>query len=87
MTADVRSAWSLYVYGALGTFLLAVPWTGIWDHATLVVATSEGAAWVRSGWIRGLVSGIGTLDLLVASREAGVLWRSLRPGAVPQHPR
>ena len=36
--------------------------------------------WVRSGWVKGAVSGLGALDLLVALQEAGILWQSLRSG-------
>ena len=80
MPPRIRTALSLYAFGVLGAFLLAVPWSPIWDHATLSVAPYALGAWVRSGWLRGAVSGLGALDLLVAVQEAGVLWQGLRGG-------
>jgi hypothetical protein len=87
LAARIRTALTLYVFGVLGAFLLAVPWSPLWDHATLFVAQYAFGSWVRSGWVKGLVSGVGALDLWVAVQEAGILWQGLRGGPTgPESP-
>ena len=80
MPARIRTALLAYVFGVLGAFLLAAPWSPLWDYATLSVAQYAFGPWVRSGWTKGLVSGVGALDRWVALQEAGVLWQGLRGG-------
>jgi hypothetical protein len=82
LAARIRTALTLYVFGVLGAFLMAVPWTPIWDHATLAFAQYPLGPWIRSGWVRGAVTGLGALDVLVALQEAGLLWQSLRGGRI-----
>jgi len=74
----LQIAINLYTFSVLGIFLAAVPWTPMWEQATLAFGSDVLCAWVRSGWARGAVSGLGALDLLVAAQEACVLWRSFR---------
>lgn len=78
MTDRFRPALAAYVFGVLGVFLAVAPWTQLWDHHTFFLTGSAMGAWVRSGWVRGLVTGIGVLDLLVARGEVAALWRLLR---------
>lgn len=78
MTDRIRPALTAYVFGVLGVFLVAAPWTAIWDHGTQFLLPGGAAVWARSAWVRGAVSGLGILDLVVAAGEAGVLWRALR---------
>ena len=76
----IQLALNLYLFSILGLFLLAVPWTPVWEQATAMwIATAVGR-YVRSGWLRGAVSGLGALNLMVATQEVGALWRSLQPG-------
>ncbi len=70
----LSAALGVYLFGGLGVFLVAVPWTAIWDEATLVFVPTAIGTWIRAGWFRGLVSGLGALDLLVAAHDAGHLW-------------
>ena len=77
MAARIRTALTFYLFVVLGAFLVAVPWTALWDHATLALVPTPLGGWARSGWIKGAVTGVGALDLLVAWQEAGALWRSL----------
>jgi len=86
LPARIRTALLAYVFGVLGAFLLAAPWSPLWDFATLSVAQYALGPWVRSGWVRGAVSGLGALDLWVALQEAGILWQSLRGGGLPPGP-
>lgn len=75
METRVRSALNVYLYLVLGVFLVAVPWSSIWDQAVLLVAPGPVGALFESGWLRGTVSGIGLLDLVIAVREARALRR------------
>ena len=78
MESRVHIAMSLYVFAALGVFLLAAPWSPVWDFATAaLLPPSVAGGFVRSGFARGAVSGLGALDLLVAIQEAGYLRRLL----------
>jgi hypothetical protein len=74
----IRPALGAYVFGVLGVFLVAAPWTAVWDRGTHVLAGTLVGVWVRSGWFRGLVSGVGFLDLAVAFSDAAALWRLVR---------
>ncbi|MDX1387917.1 MAG: hypothetical protein R3344_01925 [Acidobacteriota bacterium] len=78
MDTRLRAVASLYILGLVGVFLVAVPWTPIWDRATLAFVPTALGGVVRSGWFRGAVCGLGALDLLAAAEEAGELWRSLK---------
>jgi hypothetical protein len=69
---------SLYVFASLGVFLLVAPWSPVWDYATgALLPPGPAAAFLKSGFARGAVSGLGALDLLVAIQEAGYLRRIL----------
>lgn len=61
----------------LGLFLLVAPWTPIWTRATIALAPTAAGPWVASGWLRGLVSGLGALDLAVALQVLRELWREM----------
>jgi hypothetical protein len=68
----------LYALGALGLFLIAVPWTPVWDRVIVALLPETLGGWARSGWTRGAVSGLGALDLVTAAQEARALWHGLR---------
>ena len=66
MGSRINSAIALYVFAVFGVFLLVVPWSALWDQALLGVTSESIQAVCRSGWARGMVSGLGLLDLWVA---------------------
>jgi hypothetical protein len=80
----IATALALYGFGALGVFLVAAPWTPAWDHVALGLLPGPLGTWVRSGWTRGAVSGVGALDLLAAIPHAASLWRAVRMPAGDQ---
>jgi hypothetical protein len=77
----IRIALDVYLYSVLGLVLVSVPWTPLWDDATLVLLPTSAGPWIRSGWSRGLASGVGTLDLWVAGQAIQRLWRLVRADA------
>lgn len=78
MESRVRSAMSLYAFTVLGIFLLFAPWSPVWDQASVALLPAAAGLVVRSGWVRGLVSALGALDLFVALQVGRELWDSMR---------
>lgn len=78
MESGFRSILLVYIYSVLGLFLLVAPWTPVWEQASHGLLPQATHAVVLSGWVRGLVSGLGAADLLVAARLAGSMMRSAR---------
>ena len=77
MGLRVQTSLSLYIFTVLGMFLLVVPWSPIWERATLVFIPTILGGWTRSDWVRGVISGLGALNLLAAARDAELLWKLL----------
>jgi len=75
LRSRVGVALSLYAFGVLGLFLLVAPWTPAWTQATYALIPKPIGRWVLSGWTRGIVSGLGALDLLIAMQLGLELWR------------
>ena len=78
METRVRTAMSLYAFTVLGIFLLVAPWSPVWEQAMLALLPARASIWARSGWARGVVSGLGALDLAMAVQVGRELWRSMR---------
>jgi len=74
----------LYAFGVLGLLLLLLPWTAAWPASVYALTSRQGGGWLVSGWIRGIVSGLGALDLLIAAQLAIELWRSMRRPSAPR---
>ena len=78
MDPRIRSALALYFFGVFGVFLVVTPWTAVWDQAIVALLPTALGAWAQSGWVRGLASGLGALDLVVALQAATELWERMR---------
>ena len=78
--ARIRRAMLLYAFTVLGIFLLVAPWSPVWEQATNAIESGRLAQLARSGWLRGLVSALGALDLLVALQMVRELWSDVRTG-------
>ena len=61
----------------LGLFLLIFPWSQQWGTNWIPVHSPRFAHWWLSPYFRGLVSGLGILNLIVAFAEAGRQLRQL----------
>ena len=82
MGSTLRAALHAYAFGLVGVFLLAAPWSPLWDSVALVLSPTDFAGLARAGWLRGLVSGLGALNLWVAIVEGAALWRAVRSARV-----
>ncbi len=78
MGSRVAAALTLYAFVVLGLFLLVAPWTPVWSQATYALLPQSLGRWVLTGWVRGIVSGLGALDLAVATQIGVEIWRRLR---------
>jgi hypothetical protein len=73
VTSRLQTAFFVYVFAALGVFLVAAPWSPLWEASTAAYLPTVAGAWLRSGFMRGLVSGLGGLNLAAAWAEARAL--------------
>lgn len=76
-----QTALQVYAFAAVGLFLIVVPWSPVWDSATAPYLPTWAGSWLRSGYVRGAVSGLGGLNLLAAWSDARALLRSLSGGS------
>ena len=58
-----------------GLFFTVVPWTSIWTANSLLHSTSVLATWADNNFVRGFVSGIGMLHLILGVRELARVMR------------
>lgn len=52
-----------------GLFFTVVPWTSIWTLNPLLHGSLELALWADNPFVRGFVSGLGILHLIIGVRE------------------
>ena len=64
----------------LGVLVLVLPWwTRLWDHNAFIQARPALAAILHNGAVRGMISGLGLLDIWIGISEA-VHYRDYRGG-------
>ncbi len=54
----------------IGLLLVVLPWTTIWTENSLLVGSPRLQTFVQQNFVRGLVSGLGLLDIWLAIWEA-----------------
>jgi hypothetical protein len=54
----------------VGVVLAVLPWTTIWDANYLLQPLPQVRSWVLSGYLRGTVSGLGLVNIVLAIDEA-----------------
>ena len=83
MTSRIQTAFLVYAFAALGVFLVVAPWSPLWDASTAGYLPTAAGPWIRSGFARGLVSGLGALNLAAAWSEArALLWPPAGDGSL-----
>jgi hypothetical protein len=73
----IRTALLLYAFAMVGLFLLVAPWTGVWSQAIVGLLPTRVGKLALEGWVRGIVSGLGALNLAVALQVAVELWQEM----------
>jgi hypothetical protein len=62
----------------IGLFLVFVPWSQLWEHNVLLAYSFHLRGLLLNNFIRGAVSGLGVVDLVLGFSELGRFWKSLR---------
>ena len=84
MRSRLLTAFLVYLFAALGVFLVVAPWSPLWETSTAGYLPTRLGPWLRSGFVRGLVSGMGALNLSAAWSEArALLWPTSDDGSRP----
>ena len=82
MSSRLQTAILVYAFAALGVFLSVAPWSPIWEASTAGYLPTLAGPWLRSGFVRGFVTGLGALNLVAAWSEArALLWPPKTGGA------
>ena len=78
MSSRAGIALTFYVFTSLGIFLVVAPWTPIWAHTAHALVPVSARPLFLSGWVRGTVSGLGAVDLVVACQVGIEMLRGIR---------
>jgi len=62
----------------IGLFLVFVPCSGLWDHNVLLGYSFTLQHLLLNNFVRGAVSGLGVVDLVLGLGELSRFWKSLR---------
>jgi len=60
----------VFVCASVGVFLVILPWRPEWTHNRLVLSYPGLRQFIASGFVRGVVSGLGMLDIWIGFWEA-----------------
>jgi len=75
VTSRLQTAFLVYVFAALGVFLVVAPWSPLWEMSTSGYLPTAIGPLLHNGFFRGLISGLGVLNLAAAWSEArSLLW-------------
>ena len=61
----------------IGLFLVFVPWSALWEHNALL-SYLHLRGLLLNNFVRGAVSGLGVVDLMIGLSELGRFWKSLK---------
>jgi hypothetical protein len=62
----------------IGLFLVFVPWSGLWEHNVLLTYSIYLRGILLNNFIRGAVSGLGIVDVVLGLTELARFWRSFK---------
>jgi hypothetical protein len=66
-----------------GLFFTVVPWTRVWTLNPMLHASPFIAVWADNPFVRGFISGVGVVHLIVGVREVIRLTRARRGSPLP----
>jgi hypothetical protein len=69
----------VFLCAAVGVLLVIVPWTPQWTDNYLLLRWSGLRTFVSNGFVRGLCSGLGVLDIWIGFREAAHYHEAQQP--------
>lgn len=61
----------------IGLFLVFVPWSNLWEHNLLLLYVPMRGL-LLNNFVRGAVSGLGLIDLLLGLSELNRFWKSFK---------
>ena len=62
----------------IGLFLVFVPWSQLWEHNVLLGYSFHLRGLLLNNFLRGAVSGLGVVDLVLGCSELGRFWKSVK---------
>ena len=77
MNRIVAVAFILFCF-EIGLFLMFVPWSALWEHNVLLTYSFRLRGVLLNNFVRGGVSGLGVIDILLGLSELRHFWTSLR---------
>jgi hypothetical protein len=77
MNRLLAAAFILFCF-ELGLFLIFVPWSALWEHNVLLTYSFALRRFFLNNFVRGAVSGLGVVDVVLGLSELGRFWKSLK---------
>jgi len=62
----------------IGLFLVFVPWSQLWEHNVVLGYSLHLRGILLNNFVRGAVSGLGVVDLVLGLGELNRFWKSLK---------
>ena len=62
----------------IGLFLMFVPWSALWENNVLFAYSFTLRELLLNNFIRGAISGLGAIDIVIGFSELGHFWKSLK---------
>ncbi|MBI2149501.1 MAG: hypothetical protein HYU27_02700 [Acidobacteria bacterium] len=62
----------------LGLFLIFVPWSTLWENNVVLTYSLPLRRFFLNNFVRGAVSGLGVVDVVLGLSELGRFWKSLK---------
>jgi hypothetical protein len=62
----------------IGLFLVFVPWLALWDNNVLLTYSIVLRGLLLNNFVRGAVSGLGVVDIVLGLGELGRFWKSVK---------
>jgi len=62
----------------IGLFLVFVPWSALWENNVLLTYSILLRGLLLNNFVRGAVSGLGVVDVVLGLSELGRFWKSIK---------